>query len=353
MRKASHFRRSNVFRYGIILLMVVFILLFFVLNLIGGVVEISVQDVFNAISGSSDVQPTISAIVLQLRLPQTATALLAGAALAVAGLMMQSLFRNPLADPSILGISSGATLGVALLLLGGFFFRFRVTDLPLFLSDLAVTGAALGGAILILLLILAVSGVLKSNTNLLIVGIMIGYIAFSVVGILKYYSPKEDLQRFVIWGLGSFSQVSPSRLPMFTGLTILGLLASFLMAKPLNLLLLGEYYASNLGLNTNRARWFVILVSGGLTAVITAYCGPVAFIGLAVPHLTRNIFDTSSHGTLLPTSALMGGLLALIVNYVSRMAIFGGTLPISAVTALVGAPVVLWFIFKSSSFKQS
>lgn len=353
MRKASHFRRSNRFRYGVILLMVIFILFFFIINLTGGVVEISSHDVFNILFGNKEIESTFIAIVLQLRLPQTITAMLAGAALAVAGLMMQSLFRNPLADPSILGISSGATLGVALLLLGGFFFSFRVTDLPLFLSDLAVTGAALCGAILILLLILTISGVLKSNTNLLIVGIMIGYIAFSVVGILKYYSPKEDLQRFVIWGLGSFSQVSPSRLPMFVGLTLGGLSVSFLMAKPLNLLLLGEYYASNLGLNTNRARWFVILISGSLTAVITAYCGPVAFIGLAVPHLTRNVFDTSSHGTLLPTSALMGALLALIVNYVSRMAIFGGTLPVSAVTALIGAPIVLWFIFKSSSFKQS
>lgn len=323
-------------------------LMLVVVNLMVGSIEIPFNILVDSITNSNTADPVITAILFKFRLPQAITALMAGASLSVAGLMMQSLFRNPLADPSILGISSGASLGVALLILGagaGSGSAFLASGL---VGDLSITLAALAGAITVLSVIIFFSRSVQSHANLLILGIMIGYITFSAVGILKYYSPRESLQRFVIWGLGSFGNVSPSRLWLFTSLTSAGLLASFLMAKSLNLMLLGERYASNLGLNIRHARFFIILISGFLTAVVTAWCGPVAFIGLAVPHLTRNLLLTSSHHILLPASALFGSLLALMCNLAARLPVFDGTLPISAVTALVGAPVVIWLIFKGN-----
>ena len=317
-------------------------------NLMVGSVDISPDQLLNNLTGLGTTDSTIATILFKFRLPQAITALVAGAGLSVAGLMMQSLFRNPLADPSILGISSGASLGVALLILSagaGSGTAFLTSGI---LGDLAVTIAALAGAILVMLVIIVFARTIQSHSNLLILGIMVGYITFSAVGILKYYSPREALQRFVIWGLGSFGEVSQSRLGLFVILTLLGLTASVLLAKTLNLMLLGEHYAQNLGLNIRRARLFIILISGFLTAVITAYCGPVAFLGLAVPHLTRNLFQTSSHQLLLPASALLGGVLSLLCNLAARLPIFNGTLPISAVTALVGAPVVIWLIFKGN-----
>lgn len=322
------------------------LVLLLMLNLMVGSVDIPLPHILGNLFGSGVADPTTSAILFKFRLPQAITALVAGAGLSVAGLMMQSLFRNPLADPSILGISSGASLGVALLILGagaGSGTAF-LTSGPL--GDLTVTAAALAGAIAVLLVVIVFSRTIQSHANLLILGIMVGYITFSAVGILKYYSPREALQRFVIWGLGSFGDVSPSRLGLFAGLTLAGLAASLLMSKSLNLMLLGERYAENLGLNIRRTRLYIILISGFLTAVITAYCGPVAFLGLAVPHLTRNFLQTASHHLLLPATALFGGVLALLCNLVARLPIFDGTLPISAVTALVGAPVVIWLIFK-------
>lgn len=316
------------------------------LNLVTGSADIPVSKLLASLLGNNIADPTITAIVFKFRLPQALTALMAGAGLSVAGLMMQSLFRNPLADPSILGISSGASLGVALLILGaGGGTAFLTSG---FMGDLTVTFAALAGAIAVLSVIIIFSRTVQSHANLLILGIMVGYITFSAVGILKYYSPREALQRFVIWGLGSFGDVSSSRLGLFVLLTAIGLAASLMMAKTLNLMLLGERYAENLGLSIKRARILIILISGFLTAVITAYCGPVAFLGLAVPHLTRNLLMTASHHLLLPASALFGGMLALLCNLVARLPVFDGTLPISAVTSLVGAPVVIWLIFKGN-----
>jgi len=258
---------------------------------------------------------------------------------------MQTLFRNPLADPSLLGISSGSSLGVALvILLAGSFGGISVSTMALW-STFGVTLAAFVGAFLVLLLILALSSRLRSMVSLVLVGIMIAYIAGSVTDILKFFSQKEGLHSFVIWGMGSFSNVSKAQLPFFAVTVVVGAIGSFLLFKTLNLLLLGERYAENLGVNIRRSSMLIILVSGFLTAIITAFCGPIAFLGLAVPHIARFLFHSSDHKLLIPATAFLGMDLALFCNLIARLPSFEGNLPINSVTALIGAPIVLWVIF--------
>lgn len=317
------------------------------LNLFLGSVIIPPGDVWNILTGKAELVDHVKQlIVLQYRLPQAVTAIFAGAGLAVAGLLMQTLFRNPLADPSILGISSGSSLGVALLLL------FSGTNTGLFLSETGWIGqtglimSALTGAFLVLIIISWLSRIMSDMVSLLIAGIMISYITGSLVGITKYFSQKEDLQAFVLWGLGSFSNVGQARLPFFVIAVALGLLLSVFLVKPLNLLLLGERYAANLGVSVKRVQFFILIISGVLTAVITAYTGPVAFIGLAVPHLARNLLGESSHRILLPAVMILGASLALACNLIARLPGFEGSLPVNAVTSLIGAPVVVWFLIR-------
>lgn len=318
-------------------------LLLFVMNLRYGSVSISMRDFFNALNG--DEASTYRAIILDYRLPQAITALLAGIGLSVSGLLMQTLFRNPLADPSLLGISSGSGLGVAfVVLLGGSLGGISVSTLSLW-STLGVALAAFVGAFLVLLLILALSARLRSMVSLVLVGIMIAYIASSVTDILKFFSQKEGLHSFVIWGMGSFSNVSKAQLPFFAITVMIGTIASFLLFKTLNLLLLGERYAENLGVSIRRSSMIIILVSGFLTAIITAFCGPIAFLGLAVPHIARFLFKSSDHKLLIPATAFIGMDLALFCNLIARLPSFEGNLPINSVTALIGAPIVLWVIF--------
>jgi iron complex transport system permease protein len=273
------------------------------------------------------------------------TAALTGAALALAGLLLQTLFRNPLADPSILGISSGASLGVALLLFGsatltGNAYKFS------FLGPIGIVSASFAGALAVLIAITFLSRVLSNMSSLLIAGIMIAYLAAAGTGIIKYFSNREDLQAFVVWGMGSFSGVGKHSLPFFSTAVVLGMLASMPLVKPLNLLLLGETYALNLGLSVKWLRTIVLLLSGYLTAVTTAYTGPIAFLGLAVPHIARNLFKTSNHGLLLPASMLIGAILALLCNLIARLPGFDGSLPVNSITALIGAPVVVYILVK-------
>ena len=318
-------------------------LLLFVMNLCFGSVSIPMKEIWAAVFGGDDA--TYRAIVLDYRLPQAITALLAGIGLSVAGLLMQTLFRNPLADPSLLGISSGASLGVALVVLvAGSFGGIAVSTLSLW-STFGVTVAAFVGAFLVLLLILALSSRLRSMVSLVLVGIMIAYIAGSVTDILKFFSQKEGLHSFVIWGMGSFSNVSKAQLPFFAIAVAAGTIGSFLLFKTLNLLLLGERYAENLGVNIKRSSMLIILASGFLTALITAFCGPIAFLGLAVPHIARFLFKSSDHKLLIPATAFIGMDLALFCNLIARLPSFEGNLPINSVTALIGAPIVLWVIF--------
>ena len=320
------------------------------MNLCFGSVSIPMKEIWAAVFGGEG--STYRAIVLDYRLPQAITALLVGIGLSVSGLLMQTLFRNPLADPSLLGISSGSSLGVALVVLLGTATGLSVSTLSLW-STFGVTVAAFVGAFAVLLLILALSSRLRSMVSLVLVGIMIAYIAGSVTDILKFFSQKEGLHSFVIWGMGSFSNVSKAQLPFFAIAVVAGAVCSFLLFKTLNLLLLGERYAENLGVNIRRSSMLIILASGFLTALITAFCGPIAFLGLAVPHIARFLFKSSDHKLLIPATAFIGMDLALFCNLIARLPSFEGNLPINSVTALIGAPIVLWVIFHRQHFTQT
>ena len=336
---------SNKINISILIAIIFLGILLFFLNLFVGSVTIPFADLFNVFF-CSEANQTVSTIVFDYRLPQAVTALFAGAALSVAGLLMQTLFRNPLADPSMLGISSGAGLGVAItILLTGVLGSSALSTMGIW-SNLGVSLAAFVGATLVLMLILGFSSRVRNMTTLIIIGLMVSYLAGSLTDIMKVFSMKEDIHAFVIWGMGSFSAVGTSKLMFFSISIILGLFASLFMSKNLNIILLGDLYAENLGVNVKRNNLFIILVSGYLTAIVTAYCGPIAFLGLAIPHLTRFIFKTSDHRVLVPAVMLMGMVVSLLCNLVARMPGFEGNLPINAVTAFIGAPIVIWVILR-------
>ena len=284
-------------------------------------------------------------ILLSIRFIRVVVAALIGIALSVSGLQMQTVFRNPLAGPSVLGISSGASMGVAfVVLLSGSLGGVALSKLG-FMGEIALTIAAIAGSLSIMALIVFVSQKVRGNVTLLIIGVMIGYIANAVIGVLKFFSVEEDIRAYVIWGLGSFARVSGDQMTLFICIMVVLLPLSFLLVKTLNLLLLGDAYARNLGLNIKRARLLVITCSGVLVAIVTAYCGPIIFLGLAVPHLCRGMFRTSDHRILMPASLLAGASLALVCNLIARMPGFEGALPVNSVTALVGAPVVMSVLF--------
>jgi iron complex transport system permease protein len=310
-----------------------------------GTISIPVSSVWNILWGRGDEPLIWQNIILKTRLPQTLTALVAGAGLSVSGLQMQTLFRNPLAGPSELGISSGASLGVAfIILLSGNIAGTAMSRLGFF-GEVAVTIAAVVGAMAVMAIIIAISQRVRGNVILLIIGVMIGYIATAIIGVLKFFSNEEDVRAYVIWGLGSFSKVSGNQVYTFVVIMAFLIPLSFLLIKTLNLMLLGDGYARNLGLNVKRARLLVITCSCILTAIVTAYCGPIVFLGLAVPHLCRAIFVTSDHRMLMPAVTLTGSSLALFCNLIARMPGFEGALPINSVTALIGAPIVIAVLF--------
>ena len=282
--------------------------------------------------------PEMDRLILHdIRLPKAITAILAGASLSVAGLIMQTLFRNPLAGPYTLGVSSGASLGVALLtMLGAFSIQLSAASLPI---------AACVGATLVLLLVLAVSKRVKNNVSLLIVGIMFGAIAGALVTLLQQFANPDALKLFIVWTMGSLSSVGWSDMELLVPILLLGTVFVLLSLKPLNGLLLGEDYARGLGIHVGRTRLFIVLATGLLAGGVTAFCGPIAFIGVAVPHLARGIFRTSNHRVTIPASALIGACLLLICD--TLCSLFVHTLPISTVSALFGAPVIIWIIMKN------
>ena len=320
---------------------------FFLLNLVLGSVAIPVEAVWRILWGDDEGLPGVwGNIVWKSRVPQALTALVAGAGLAVSGLQMQTVFRNPLADPSILGVSSGASLGVAcVVLLSGAVGGVALSRLG-YVGELSLSVAAIVGALAVMALIAYVAMKVRGNVTLLIIGVMIGYVASAIIGVLKFFSVEEDIRAYVIWGLGSFARVSGGQGMLFVGIMCVLLPASMLLVKTLNLLLLGGGYARNLGLNVRRARLLVITCAGVLVAIVTAYCGPVMFIGLAVPHLCRGLFRTSDHRVLMPATLLAGSALALACNLIARLPGLEGALPVNSVTALVGAPVVASVLFK-------
>ncbi len=322
----------------------------FLVSLIVGAVDVPVGDVFRILGSAIGMTSTSeglgvsSYIVLNSRLPQAVTAMFCGASLAVSGLMLQTAFRNPLAGPSIFGINSGASLGVALvmLLLGG-----SITAGSFSLSGFAaILFAAFVGAMVVMALILFFSTLVKNNVMLLIIGIMIGYLATSAISLLNFFATDAGVQSYMVWGLGNFGGVTVKQLPVFVVVSVLGLLASVALIKPLNALLLGEQYAENLGINTRRVRFYLLLVTGILTAITTAFCGPVAFIGLAVPHIARMVIGTENHRQLLPSTILMGGIVALVCNIISVLPGDAGIIPLNAVTPLIGAPVIIYVIMR-------
>ena len=290
--------KNSKITFGILGIIIVGIILF-ILNLFVGSVTVPIDEIFKVLLDDNP-DKTLSVIIFNYRLPQALTALLAGAALAVAGLLMQTLFRNPLADPSMLGISSGASLGVGIvILLTGAISGTAVSSFGWW-STIGVSLAAFIGAVLVLFVMLAFSSRMKNMTTLIIIGLMIAYLAGSITDILKFFSLKEDIHAFVIWGMGSFSGVGTSKMPIFAISIIIGLVVTFFLSKNLNILLLGEMYAENLGLNIRKNSVIIILVSGYLTAIVTAYCGPIAFVGLAMPHIARFLFKSSDHRLLIP-----------------------------------------------------
>lgn len=333
--------------YALLAIVLVFL---FMGNLVYGSVSIPIQNVIEILSGKAGERVAWQNIILQSRLPQAVTALLSGASLAVSGLLLQTLFRNPLAGPSILGISDGANLGVAvvMLYLGGAVGH--LSDLPVS-GYPAIIAAAFVGACAVLGLILYFSSKVRSNVMLLIIGIMIGYLASSVISILNFYATADRVRSFVMWGLGNFSGVSLSLLPFFSLCTLTGLFLAILLIKPLNALLLGEVYAANLGIKVKRTRALILLCTGLLTATTTAFCGPISFIGLAVPHIARLLLGSSNHKMLLPVTLLTGACVALLCNMLMVLPRTNTLLPLNAVTPIIGAPVVIYVIINRKNIQ--
>lgn len=322
------------------------LLICFALNLLAGSVRIPPQDVFALLMGqaSPSVPSTWRFIVLETRLPQAITALFCGAALGVSGLLLQTAFRNPLAGPSIFGISNGAGLGVAIVMLclGGSI----STELFSMGGFVAILLAAFLGAMLVTGIIFLFSTFVRNNVMLLIIGIMVGYLSSSAISLLNFFATEEGVRSYLMWGMGSFGAVSMNHIPVFTLSIIVALAGATALVKPLNALLLGEQYAENLGVNTRRLRNWLLVITGLLTAICTAYCGPVAFLGLAVPHIARLLIDSENHRQLLPATILTGAFVALLCNLVCHLPGESGIIPLNAVTPLIGAPVVIYIITK-------
>lgn len=325
----------------------------FLLSLAVGSVSIPLDDVIAILRGGEPARESWTTIVLNFRLPKALTAALAGSALAVAGLLMQTLFRNPLADPFVLGISSGASLGVALVLLVvGTTGASMLAGLGL-LGDFGLILAASLGAGAVLLLVLLIAGRVRSTLTLLILGVMFGYMTSSLVSILVHFSIADRIQTYVNWTFGSFGGVTWSQMGLFAGAMLGGQALAYALVKPLNALLLGEVYARSMGVNIRRVRLLLIVSAAVLAGGVTAFCGPIGFLGIAVPHLCRALLGTSDHRLLLPASTLLGGTLALIADLIAQVPGSQIVLPLNAITALIGAPVVVWVILRRHNLRET
>jgi iron complex transport system permease protein len=314
----------------------------FLCSLFYGTVSIPARAVMDILFGREVELNVWTSIVMQSRFPQAVTALLSGAALAVSGLMLQTMFRNPLAGPSILGISSGANLGVAIVMLysGGIIGQS-------FSGHFSVIVAAFAGAVAVLLLILYFSIRVRNSELVLILGIIIGYLASAGISALNSMAASDSIRAYVLWGMGSFSDVHRIELPLYSAVIVSGLFFSLLLIKPLNALLLGDNYAANLGVNIINTRIYILLITGYLTATVTAYCGPVTFIGLIVPHIARMLTGSSNQKTLLPSTILAGAIVALLCNLLTVIQFGKSLLPLNAVTPFIGAPVIVYVIMKN------
>lgn len=318
------------------------VVLLFFLSLAHGSVDIPVADVLSVLLGRSG-NESWEFIVMETRLPQALTALLAGGALAVSGLLLQTAFANPLAAPDVFGITSGASLAVALLTL------LPMTVLPVAVGYLSSVAAAFVGAIAVTAFIFALSRWVKSPAVLMVVGIMVGYLASSGITLLNFFATEQSVKSFAVWGMGDFGNVSADMMPVFAPLTLAATGCTFLLAKPLNALLLGERYAENLGVDVRFLRRMLLVLTGLLTAVVTAFCGPIAFLSLAVPHMARMLLRSADHRMLLGVTVLTGQAVALLCNVLTTLPGAAGVLPLNAVTPLIGAPVIIYILLKKPS----
>lgn len=325
------------------LILIALLIICFFVNISLGSVSIPTKEIFKGLIGTIE-NDSWQYIIQNYRLPKAFTAVLVGSGLGISGLLMQTLFRNPLAGPFVLGISSGASLGVALVIMGsGIFGGFFAA---LLISKWAIVVAASLGSFLVLLAVLIVSAKVRDTMAILIIGLMFGSITAAVVSVLSYFSSAEQLQQYIFWGFGSLGNLSWIELLIFTIIFIVGIVMTLASIKGLNTLLLGENYARSLGLNLKQTRLVVIIATSILAGTITAFAGPIAFIGLAIPHMTRQIFNTSNHKTLLPGVFLFGAIVMLICDCIAQLPTSDYTLPINAITSLVGAPVVIWLLVR-------
>lgn len=326
-----------------VIVVLVFLTIFLYVGcMLVGSVDIPAGEVFSSMFTGEASRAAWRYIVVETRFPAACTALIAGASLAVAGLLLQTLFDNPLAGPSILGISTGSSLGVAVVMLW-------VGASVAFWGQAAVLLAAFAGAAVVMAVLVSLSSLIKSHTMLLIAGILIGYLASSVIALLNFFASGESVHSYVVWGLGTFNSVTLSQLPWISLLALLFIVSGCMYAKPLNALLLGERYASSVGVNVRSVRNGIMLVSGALTAVVTAWCGPIGFIGLVVPHITRLALKSSNHRILVPATALCGAAVGLLCQFVSVLPGKWGIIPINAITPVIGVPIIIYIIVKRRS----
>ena len=352
--QAENLPRLNLGIKPMVLVVLLVVLIgMFVLALAAGSVTIPLDQTMTVLLGGEPERASWANIILKVRLPKAVTAILAGAALSVSGLMMQTLFRNPLASSDVLGINSGASLGVALVVLSTGAGTGTLLSGISFISDVGLAAAAMIGAGLTLAIILFIARQVENSLTLLILGLMIGSLTFALVSLLIYFSIPERIQAYINWGFGTFGSVTWSQIPILAAAIIAGLMLSWALGKTLNTLLLGETYAISLGLNVRLSRLLIIVATALLTGTVTAFCGPVSFIGIAVPHLCRSLLNTSDHRVLIPGTILTGGIVALIVALIAEMP--GNTiiLPLNAVMALFGAPAVIWIILRQRNVQKA
>ena len=326
------------------LFLVVLLLFLGILNISLGSVSIPLEDIFKSLSGGVASKESWQTIIINYRLPKTITAILVGSGLSIAGLLMQTLFRNPLAGPFVLGISSGASLGVAIFILASGLLGSFITFSQF--SNWGLTIAASLGAFFVLLAIVIAANKVRNTMSILIIGLMFSSLSSAIISILSYFSEAEQIQRFTFWGFGSLGNLTWNKILIFASIYVLSLVGILLSIKPLNSFLLGENYAKSLGINIRKSRNLILLITSLLTGIITSFTGPIAFIGLAVPHITKLAFKTSNHKILIPAVAILGGIILLICDSIAQFPKSEFTLPLNAITSLFGAPIVIWLLIR-------
>lgn len=326
------------------ILLAIVLLLLFILNISLGSVSIPIKDILNILFTNNATKESWQIIIINFRLPKAITAVLVGSGLSVAGLLMQTLFRNPLAGPFVLGISSGASLGVALLILGSSLFGgYFLTNS---FSNWSLPIASSLGAFFVLFAVIIAANKIRNTMSILIIGLMFGSLTSAIISVLSYFSEAAQIQQFIFWSFGSLGNLSWPELSIFFIIYIIGIIATIAIVKPLNSFLLGENYAKSLGINIKRNRNIILLITSLLTGVITAFAGPIAFVGLAVPHVARMLFTTSNHKILIPAVLIIGAIVMLICDTIAQLPTSEFTLPINAITSLFGAPIVIWLLIR-------